>query len=148
MSTVIRHNMELLLVREIFTSQYTHGRLFVDNVFECYTLEDTDRYLEDERNKKVYGQTAVPIGDYKVIINKSARFGAMMPLLRDVPQFTGVRIHSGNTVEDTEGCILVGQTRGNSTILSSRNAFSRLFTKMVEAQRRGEDLSIKIMRAM
>jgi hypothetical protein len=96
----------------------------------------------------VYGQTAVPIGDYKVIINKSARFGTMMPLLRDVPQFTGVRIHSGNTVEDTEGCILVGQTRGNSTILSSRAAFARLFTKMVEAQRRGEDISIKIMRAM
>lgn len=140
--------MELLLVREIFASQYTHGRLFVDNVFECYTLEDTDRHLEDERNKKVYGKTAIPIGDYKVTINKSARFGTMMPLLHNVPQFTGIRIHSGNTAENTEGCILVGQTRGNSTILSSRNAFARLFTKMVEAQRRGEDISIKIMRAM
>ena len=148
MSTVLRNKIELLLVREIFASQYTHGRLFVDNVFECYTLEDTDRYLEDERNKKVYGQTAIPIGDYKVIINKSVRFGKMMPLLLNVPQFTGIRIHSGNTAENTEGCILVGQTRGNSTILSSRNAFSRLFTKMVEAQRRGEELSIKIMRAM
>ena len=140
--------MQLLLLREIFASQYTHGRLFVDNVFECYTLEDTDRHLEDKRNTKVPHQTAIPVGEYKVIINKSRRFCRMMPLICDVPDFDGIRIHSGNTADDTEGCILVGQTRGNSTILSSRNAFTRLFTKMVEAQRKGEEISIKVMRAM
>jgi len=140
--------MQLLSLREIFASQYTHGRLFVDNVFECYTLEDTDRHLEDKRNTKVPHQTAIPVGEYKVIINKSRRFCCMMPLICDVPDFDGIRIHAGNTADDTEGCILVGQTRGNSTILSSRNAFTRLFTKMVEAQRKGEEISIKVMRAM
>lgn len=140
--------MELLLVREIFSDQYTHGRLFVDNLFECYTLEDTDRHLEDARNAKVHSETAIPIGDYKVIINKSVRFGRLMPLVCDVPQFSGIRIHAGNTSEDTEGCILVGNMRGNDRVLSSRDAYTRLFTKMVEAQRRNEEIVLRVMRAM
>jgi len=102
----------------------TIGELLVDGVFECYTLEDT------ERKVKIKGETAIKEGRYKVIINKSNRFKRLLPLLLNVPEFEGVRIHSGNTNHDTEGCILVGQTKSKNFIGKSRKAFDALFKKM------------------
>jgi len=87
-------------------------------------LEDT------ERKVKIKGETAIPKGTYKVIINESNRFKRLLPLLIDVPDFEGVRIHSGNSNHDTEGCILVGQTRNKNYIGQSRKAFDKLFKKM------------------
>jgi hypothetical protein len=104
------------------------GELTVDGVWECYTLEDV------ERPEKIKNETAIPRGTYKVIINQSNRFKRLLPLLLNVPGFEGVRIHSGNTNHDTEGCILVGRTRSNDFIGQSRKAFDKLFEKMKKAK--------------
>lgn len=116
--------MKLLLKRIHRTESSTIGELYVDGVFECYTLEDV------ERDVKIKSETAIPKGKYSVSITMSNRFKKMLPLLQNVPNFEGVRIHSGNTNHDTEGCILVGQTRLKDFIGNSRKAFDSLFKKM------------------
>lgn len=138
--------MELKLVRDYLTSGFTHGKLYVNGVFQCYTLEDADRELE-RGGKKVYGKTAIPLGKYPVVVNRSTRFKVDMPLLVDVPQFTGVRIHTGNTDADTEGCILVGEMRGKASVLSSRAAYAKLFQMIQDAYLREEAITISIERA-
>jgi len=120
--------MKLLLKRLHRTDNSTIGELYVDGKFECYTLEDK------EREVKIKSETAISKGVYKVIINKSNRFKRLLPLLLNVPDFEGVRIHSGNTNHDTEGCILVGVTRSKDFIGKSRVAFQKLFTKMQSAK--------------
>jgi hypothetical protein len=120
--------MELNLKRLHKTAHETIGELYVDGVFECYTLEDK------EREVKIKSETAIPKGTYKVIINISNRFKKTMPLLVDVPNFEGIRIHSGNTNHDTEGCILVGKTRGDDYIGGSRVAFAKLMEKLKKAK--------------
>jgi hypothetical protein len=110
------------------TDSSTIGELTIDGKFECYTLEDK------EREVKIKCETAIPKGTYKVIINQSNRFKKLLPLLLNVPNFEGVRIHPGNTNHDTEGCILVGRTRSKDFIGQSRKAFATLFAKMKEAK--------------
>ena len=110
------------------TDNSTIGELTIDGKFECYTLEDI------ERNVKIKGETAIPKGTYKVIINQSNRFKRLLPLLIGVPNFEGVRIHAGNSNHDTEGCILVGQNRSVDYITKSRKAFDSLFKKMQGAK--------------
>ncbi len=133
--------MNLVLRRETVTELSTAGRLFVDNVFECYTLEDIVR-LEGQ---KVYGKTAIPAGKYKVVITQSARFKRDMPLLVDVRGFTGIRIHSGNTAEDTSGCILVGSYReGADVIRGSGSAFGNLYRRIQNALAWGENVEIEV----
>ena len=118
----------LLTVKRLYkTETSTIGELLVDGIFECFTLEDTERAI------KIKGETAIPKVTYKVIINQSNRFKRLLPLLIGVPNFEGVRIHSGNTNHDTEGCILVGQSRNKNFIGQSRKAFEKLFKKMQKA---------------
>ena len=119
--------MELLLKRIHKTETSTIGELSIDGKFECYTLEDVERAV------KIKNETAIPKGKYKVIITPSNRFKRDLPLLQNVPGFEGIRIHSGNTNHDTEGCILVGQTRAADFIGNSRKAFDKLFAKMQKA---------------
>lgn len=116
--------MELLLKRLHKTSNSTIGELYVNGVFQCYTLEDVERVV------KIKNETAIPKGKYKVVITYSNRFKRDLPLLLNVPNFEGVRIHSGNTNHDTEGCILVGLTRSKDFIGNSRKAFAKLFDKL------------------
>lgn len=120
--------MELLLTRAPSSSKSTAGTLEVDGQFECFTLEDV------VRSKKIPGETAIPAGTYKVIIDMSNRFKRLLPLLIDVPGFAGIRIHPGNTDKDTEGCILVGTTHSRDFIGNSRLAFDALFKKMQAAK--------------
>lgn len=139
--------MKLKLQRRDFTDNSTIGAIYVDNIFQCYTLEDTDRHLE-EGNEKIYGQTAIPRGKYDVFITYSNRFQKELPLLKDVPGFSGVRIHPGNGPEDTEGCILVGTGISSNKadwLLNSRAAFSVLFEKIDSALQRGEEVSLEIV---
>jgi hypothetical protein len=120
--------MKLEVKRLHRTDNSTIGELTIDGKFECYTLEDKERYV------KIKGETAIPKGTYKVIINESNRFKRMLPLLIAVPNFEGVRIHAGNSNHDTEGCILVGQNRSVDYITKSRKAFDSLFKKMQGAK--------------
>ncbi len=120
--------MKLLLKRLHRTDKSTVGELSINGIFECYTLEDI------EREVKIKGKTAINKGTYKVIINRSNRFKKDMPLLLSVPNFEGVRIHSGNKAEDTEGCILVGTSRSLDFIGNSRVAYNKLFAKMKLAE--------------
>jgi hypothetical protein len=119
--------MNLKLVRKTFTEESTIGELSVNGKFECFTLEDKVRAV------KIHGRTAIPEGIYEVIISFSDKFRKQLPLLLNVPNFAGIRIHSGNTAADTEGCILVGTTKGNNAISSSRIAFNALFPKLQAA---------------
>ena len=119
----------LIVVRRLYKGDKSViGEMTIDGVFECFTLEDIERPV------KIKGETAIPKGTYKVIINESNRFKRQLPLLLNVPGFEGVRIHAGNTNHDTEGCILVGQTRHKEFIGKSRKAFDRLFKKMQKAE--------------
>lgn len=145
--------MELKLQRESSTSKSTPGKLYVDGMFNCYTLEDVDREkhyddgsLVEVSAWKVAGETAIPCGRYSVAIDVSVRFKRLMPHVLNVPGFDGIRIHSGNTSEDTEGCILVGSVRNSpDEILYSRAAFDKLFLQLMEAHASNNPIFIEIM---
>ena len=116
--------MKLLLKRLHHTENSTIGKLFIDGKFECYVLEDI------ERNEKIFGKTAVPKGTYNVIMTLSNRFKVVLPLLENVPNYTGVRIHSGNTAKDTEGCLILGQTRSIDFVGNSKKALANFLPKI------------------
>lgn len=97
-------DLRLHLVRTQAGEHATLGQLFIDGQYKWFCLED--RWRPNEI--KIPGETCIPAGTYQVIINRSVRFGKMLPLLLNVPGFEGVRIHPGNTDKDTAGCILVG----------------------------------------
>lgn len=121
---------DLYLTRRIFTNKSTLGKLILDN-FECWTLEDT------VRREKVHGETAIPSGSYEVILNESKRYGRIMPYLKDVPFFEGIRIHWGNFPKDTLGCILVGKTHQADMVGESKKAFDELYPRIEEALKKG-----------
>jgi len=120
--------MKITIKRLYKTEKSTIGEMTIDGKWECYTLEDI------ERDVKIKSETAIPKGTYKVIINQSNRFKKLLPLLLNVPNFEGIRIHPGNTNHDTEGCILVGKTMSKDFIGQSRKAFESLFAKMKPAK--------------
>lgn len=122
---------------------YTVGRLFVDGKFFCNTLEDTVRDLSNE--KKVYGKTAIPYGEYKVVYNWSPKFGRDLPRLLNVPAFEGILIHPGNTVDDSAGCILVGRNTEVGRLTESRYTSDKLNVLIEDAQRGGENITIEIV---
>jgi hypothetical protein len=135
--------MRLTVQREVFSDKTAIGTLYVDGVKECHTLEDMDRHLEDG-GVKLAGETAIPRGIYRVIIDYSQRFKKPMPHILDVDQFEGVRIHPGNCCEDTHGCILVGVGVGQDMLYNSRQAYDRLFNKMEAAEGLGEEITIEV----
>jgi len=122
--------MKLVLDRQDYTKESTIGKLFIDGVFECYTLEDVVRH-----GPKVFGETAIPQGTYEVIITQSPRFKRLLPLLVKVPGYEGVRIHPGNTAKDTEGCLLVGTGHSANMVTDSKTAFNKLFAKLEKADK-------------
>lgn len=130
--------MKLTIQRGKSTSKSTPGELFDGGVHQCFTLEDV------VRDAKIAGETAIPAGVYEVIINQSAHFNRPLPLLLGVTGFTGVRIHTGNRPEDTEGCILVGNLPSKDLLAESRVAFNPLFEKMQAAIARGEKITLEI----
>lgn len=112
------------LTRDIQSPDFTLGKLLLPDNSQYSTCEDAIREV------KIPGKTAIPSGKYKVIINFSNRFQKHMPLLLDVPGFSGVRIHAGNTAADTEGCILIGTARKNGGVVNSRFAFDDFFPRL------------------
>lgn len=132
--------MLLTLRREPSARGCTLGRLSVDGRHQCYTCEDVTRPGEP----KVPGATAIPEGRYRVVVTHSQRFGVRLPLLLDVPGFTGIRIHPGNTAADTEGCILPGLGMLEDRVTDSRAAFGPLLTAIEAAIAGGEEVWIEI----
>lgn len=132
--------MKLKLLRLEFTDESTIGELFVDNAHECWTLEDKVR----PAGEKIHGQTAIPAGTYRVIIDFSNRFKRLMPHLLDVPNFAGIRIHSGNRAKDTEGCIILGKVKGEDFVGESRLAYSEFLPKL-EAAFKEDEVWIEII---
>lgn len=140
--------MKLELVRIANRPTYCIGKLYIDGVWFCDTIEDTDRGLDDSMSvdeilkKKIKGETAIPTGIYKIEITYSPKYKRMMPLLIGVKGYSGVRIHSGNTSKDTEGCLLVGRNTKVGMVTDSRNTYQRLFAKLQNAK----DITIEIKR--
>jgi hypothetical protein len=126
----------------------------VNGEYFCDTLEDADRGLnssmlaEDIRQKKVAHETAIPTGEYNVIVNLSPAKKRMLPRLLDVPGFSGILIHRGNTKHDSSGCILVGENKVKSKVINSTQYEKRLVEILTEAQERGEEIRIKIVKNM
>mgnify|MGYP001604796729 CR=1 FL=1 len=137
--------MKLRLEREVSAHGATIGELTVDGAFECYTLEDEDRHLEDSQNAKIKGRTCIPRGSYEVEITPSARFQRDLPILKSVPGFDGIRIHPGNAATDTDGCLLPGRTRTDRTVGESKVAFNALYAKIKDALDSGDTVSIEIV---
>jgi hypothetical protein len=134
--------MKLQLERTERFPDVTFGKLSIDGAFECYTLEDP----VPADGIKVKGHTAIPKGTYPVTITWSPRFQRELPLIGYVPGFSGVRIHAGNTVKDTEGCVLVGQSRDVATgsIGRSQKALAALLPKLDAAVHAGIPISLEI----
>jgi hypothetical protein len=139
--------MNLKLVRKTYGKTFTKGKLFVNDGFQCYTIEDTDRKIESG-GVKIQNVTAIPKGTYKVNISMSNHFGKFLPEILNVPQFEGVRIHSGNSSADTEGCIIVGSINDKDDIdwlSGSHVAFDALYPKMKKALSDGDTITLEIV---
>lgn len=144
--------MELTLERLVSDGEATIGALFVEDRFQCFTLED------EFRAEKRPGETRIPAGRYAVRLRRqgalhpkyAARYGALhkgMLWLQDVPGFDWIYLHTGNTDAHTAGCILVGEgalTRaGDMSLQASRDAYRRLARAVMDSAERG-GLSITI----
>lgn len=126
--------MLLDLEREASTSNGTIGQLSADGVFLCWTLEpDEDRPQHP----------AIPAGTYAVVVTYSPRFGRQLPLV-EVPGRAGIRVHPGNTDEDTEGCILLGTARDGETVRNSRAACQLFQSTIAGPLARGEDVMLTV----
>ena len=107
--------MRIKVQRFFFGDKYTIGRLYIDEVYQCDTLEDPVR-----DGPKIPGETAIPAGRYRVSLGFSPHFKRYLPLLHDVPGFTGILIHAGNTPKDTRGCIIPGENKVKGQVVNSR----------------------------
>lgn len=121
--------MQIKINRIFKGTEYTIGRLALDGKYFCDTLEDRVR----PSGEKVRGTTAIPAGNYEVILNWSPRFKCVLPMVLDVPGFSGVRIHAGNCAADTEGCVLVGFNQVKGRLVASRPTLARLMEKLLDA---------------
>ena len=142
--------MKLRLERKWPKATYTVGRLYVDGELFCNTLEDKVADVNkngcfDGTERKVYGETAIPYGTYKVFCGWSPRFGRNLPRLLNVTAFEGILIHPGNTAKDSAGCILVGLNTKPGELTQSRYYSDELNKLIDAAQRRGEPITIEIV---
>lgn len=142
--------MNLTLKRLNLTPNYTEGELYVNGVYFCKTLEDTNRDLNkngqfDNNEKKVYGETCVPYGKYKVILSYSPKFKRELPEILEVPDFQGIRIHRGNKISDTLGCVLCGEKVKNGYLSNSTPYEIKLVELFKQAKSRNEESFIEII---
>ena len=140
---------QLLLQRFDFRDESTISHLFLDGSPFCDICEDKDRGLDSKmslaeiKRLKVPGKTAIPYGEYEIIITYSPRFKKNLPLLLKVPGYEGVRMHPGNTHKDTDGCLLPGKDSKNGTVYNSKYWFNKLMP-ILEKALKTEKVFIKI----
>jgi hypothetical protein len=134
--------MELTLNRIFLGGSATIGELLINDKHLCDTLEDRVR----PEGEKVYGKTAIPEGKYEIELTHSPRFKKILPEILNVPNFSGIRIHTGNSSKDTEGCILVGtwDSEKEDWVGSSKIAFDKLMTLLEEATNNKEKVTITV----
>lgn len=124
--------MKLTLKRIALRPTYTIGKLYIDDVYFCDTIEDTVRDLNkngkfDNGEKKIHSKTAIPYGIYEIKWTYSPRFKKYTPQLMNVPSFEGIRIHAGNTSADTEGCLILGKNKQVGKVLNSRATINKFY---------------------
>lgn len=153
--------LELLLDRKYKKETYTIGNLYVDGEWFCNSLEDKDRGLsqtmplEEIKETKVYGETAIPTGRYEVRMDIVSpkyngvkwykdNFGGRMPRLENVKGFSGILIHSGNTALDSNGCILVGMNKAKGKVLDSKATFQKLWKILEQARKAGKTIYLTV----
>lgn len=155
-----RKKMELILERRWQKDAYTVGRLYINGELFCNTLEDKDRgltqdmSLEQIKRTKVYGETAIPRGRYRISMRRKSpkysqkkqyeKCGGYLPYLRDVPGFSGILIHIGNWAADSSGCILPGENKVKGGVVNSTTWFWRLYDILKAADDRKEEIWITI----
>jgi hypothetical protein len=144
--------MKLTLKRIAKRPNYTIGKLYIEDKYFCDTIEDTDRALNDSMTveeiskKKVKHKTAIPTGTYEITLNVvSQRFGqkpffknnannGRLPRLLNVKGFDGVLIHTGNTEEDSSGCIIVGENKVVGKVINSQATFTKLYKELQKSK--------------
>lgn len=143
--------MLLTLHRHYLGKEYTIGKLFIDGVPFCDTLEDVvrdknkDGDLNDPGEGKVYGETAIPYGLYVVIVNLSPKFKRLLPRLLNVPHFDGILMHRGIHKNHTLGCILVGENKIKGQLVNGKEWEEKLVDILLKAQDKGEKIKIEII---
>lgn len=141
--------IQIKVVRDTFTENCTLGKMYIDGKYFCETLEDKDRGLnqslplDENKRLKVKGQTCIPYGKYKGIVNVSPSKKRLLPRLLNVPAFDGILIHKGNTNKDSLGCILVGRKRSIESVIQSTVMELQLIQIMPE----GTEFEIEITKA-
>lgn len=157
-----KNKMELTIIRKYRLKDYTIGKLYIDGEYFSDVLEDTDRDLYQGmgldwiREKKVYGQTAIPYGRYRITMKvKSPKYSTKkqyakckgyVPRLLNVPGFEGILIHIGNYPENSYGCILVGENKVKGAVVNSTTWFWKLYDKLKIADDKGEEIWISIQK--
>ena len=135
--------MKLTLKRIALRPTYTIGKLYIDDVYFCDTIEDTVRDINkngkfDNGEKKVHSKTAIPYGTYEIKWTYSPRFKKYTPQLMNVPSFEGIRIHTGNTSADTEGCLILGENKQVGKVLNSRATINKFYPIIKKACSKGK----------
>lgn len=128
--------------RKFLGETYTIGEMSINGIKFCDTLEDRVRNLPTEA--KVYGKTAIPKGTYNVKMRYSPRFKRRLPEIENVPYFTGVLIHRGNTEDDTSGCILLGDNTSTGRVTNSTKYEIALCQTLEDATMQNRQIKITI----
>ena len=142
--------MELRLERKYRSSKYCIDKLYINGKYFSDALEDPDRGLTDSmsleeiKRIKVKGDTCIPYGTYNVTITYSPRFKRNLPLINNVKGFDGIRIHSGNTPQDTEGCVLLGFNKIKGQVVDSKVTVNKFIDIVQKALNKGEKVTITI----
>lgn len=143
--------MQIQVKRKVRSSSFSMGEMFIENVFFCYTLEDKDRKLKasmplsEMMSIKIPAETAIPTGNYELVMSFSNRFQKFLPQLLQVPCFEGIRIHAGNISAHTEGCILLGYEKNEEEgmVLTSRLAV-RDFISRINTVIKSEKIFVEV----
>ena len=136
-------HIHLSVIRKAYRDTYTIGKMYINGEYFCDTLEDKVRVM-NSINDKIKGETAIPAGTYKITLEMSPRFKRKLPLLHDVPYFSGILIHRGNTAKDTHGCILVGENKVKGQVINSTKAEVALMDILTNAVSKGDTIDIEV----
>ena len=142
--------MDLKLERKYRNNNYCIDKLYINGKYFSDVLEDPDRGLTDSmsleeiKRIKIKGNTCIPYGTYHITITYSPRFKKNLPLLNNVKGFDGIRIHSGNKPQDTEGCLLPGFNKVKGQVINSKVTTDKLIAQIQQAINKKEKVTITI----